>query len=194
MTPDLLIQNRIVEHQDVANRMPSVQTTIEEAASLLVRTLASGNKVLVCGNGGSASDAQHIAGELVGRFLIDRAPLAAIALTTDSAILTAVGNDYGFDQVFSRQVGGLGVSGDLLWCLSTSGNSANVMEAVKVAKAKGMSVLGFTGEGGGLLKDECTVCLQIPSTATPRIQEMHILVAHILCEVAEDSMKNHPLN
>src|SRR3954470_20611158 len=138
---------------------------------LSVAALARGNKLLLCGNGGSAADAQHWAGELVARFHYDRPGLPAIALTTDSSILTAISNDYGYDRVFARQVEALGAPGDVLFALTTSGRSPNILAAIAAAKAKGMAVAGFTGAGGEALAALCDLCLRVPATATPLIQE-----------------------
>ncbi len=161
---------------------------IEFVADLMADQLAKGHKILVMGNGGSAADAQHFAAELVGRFLAERRPLPAIALTTDSSILTAVGNDYGFDQVFSRQVGALASPGDLVVGISTSGNSPNVLEALKVAADAGVTTLGLVGRDGGKIAAICDHCLCIPATYTPAIQEAHIAIIHILCDLIEKKM------
>jgi D-sedoheptulose 7-phosphate isomerase len=155
------------------------------AVELMVATLVGNGRILACGNGGSAADAQHFAAELVGRFEMERQGLAAIALTTDSSILTAVSNDYGFDEVFARQVHALGRSGDLLLAISTSGNSPNVVGAVRTAHDNGLSVVALTGRGGGeigrMLRDS-DVHLCVPSERTARIQEIHTLVIHCLCD------------
>jgi len=161
---------------------------VAAAADLLVQALRRGNTVLFCGNGGSAADSQHLAAELSGRYLRDRAPLAAIALTVDSSALTAIGNDYGFDQVFARQLRGLGRPGDVLVAISTSGNSPNVLAAIATAREMGITVVGLTGQTGGSMAGLCDRCLCVPSTLTPRIQEMHIAVGHLLCELVEDAL------
>ena len=158
------------------------------AADRITAALAAGNKVFFCGNGGSAADSQHLAAEFMGRFLKDRAPLPAIALTVDTSALTAIGNDYGFDDVFARQLRGLGRSGDVLVALSTSGNSRNVLAAIAVARQIGISVVGLTGEGGGAMGVLCDICFRVPSAATPRIQEMHIAIGHMICELVEDEL------
>ncbi|MDO9709030.1 D-sedoheptulose 7-phosphate isomerase [Paracraurococcus lichenis] len=147
--------------------------------------LAAGRKLLLCGNGGSAADAQHWAAELVSRFHYDRPGLAAIALTTDSSILTAIGNDYGYERVFARQVEALGAAGDVLLALSTSGRSPNVLAALRAARAKGMATVGFTGAGGGDMPALCDLLLRAPSEATPRIQEAHEVAGHIICAAIE---------
>lgn len=182
---ELLVGQRLENHfkvvQDMRKIMPEVAS-----AGLRVRTaLEKGRKILICGNGGSAADSQHMAAEFVGRFVKERQSLPALALTVDTSLLTAVGNDYGFDCVFSRQVEGLGQEGDVLIAISTSGNSANVVKAVKTAKEKGIYVIALTGENGGTLVKESDLCLAVPSQVTARIQEMHIMIIHMICEIAE---------
>jgi len=163
----------------------TMEGALTEAAQLIVTTLTSGNKILLAGNGGSAADAQHFAAELVGRFLRERPAYPAIALTTDSSILTAVGNDYGFEQVFSRQVEALAKPGDLLIGISTSGNSPNVCRAAEKAAELGCAVLVLVGGQGGRLAGLGNLVLAIPSTFTPHIQEGHLLVIHLLCGLVE---------
>ena len=158
---------------------------IFEAALLITRCLRNGGKVLFFGNGGSAADAQHLAAELVGRFVRERAGLPAIALTTDSSILTAVGNDYGFEQVFARQIQALGRAGDVAVALSTSGNSANVLEGVKEARKRKLKTIGLTGKDGCALAQRADVAVTIPSTSTARIQECHIAIGHLFCELVD---------
>ena len=158
---------------------------IVEAAFLIIKCLRAGGKVLLFGNGGSAADAQHLAAEFVGRFVRERSGLPAIALTTDSSILTAVGNDYGFDQVFARQVQALGRSGDLAIAISTSGNSPNVLEGVREARKRGLDVIGLAGNDGGALASEANVVITVRSNSTARIQECHIAIGHIFCEVVD---------
>ncbi len=156
-----------------------------DAAQILLNCITSGGKVLACGNGGSAGDAQHFSAELIGRFEAERQELAAIALTTDSSILTAVGNDYGFNHIFSRQVRGLGHAGDVLLAISTSGNSGNVIEAIKAAHEHDMRVIALTGKGGGQIGDmlaDDDIHLCVPADRTARIQETHLLVVHCLCD------------
>lgn len=160
---------------------------IIQAGDLLLRALKAGRKILVCGNGGSAAEAQHIAAEFVGRFKKERKSLPAISLTTDTSILTAVANDYSFDIVFSRQVEGLGNRGDLLFLLSTSGNSKNCVAACETAKAKGIKTVAFTGEGGGKLKSMADTCFMVPSKVTSHVQEVHLVVLHAICEYADAS-------
>jgi D-sedoheptulose 7-phosphate isomerase len=158
---------------------------ILEGAALITSCLRNGGKVLFFGNGGSAADAQHLAAELVGRFVLERAGLPAIALTTDSSILTAVGNDYGFEQVFARQVQALGRSGDVAVGISTSGNSINVLEGIKEAKKRNLKTIALTGKSGGALAKQADVAIRIASTNTARIQECHIAVGHLFCELLE---------
>jgi D-sedoheptulose 7-phosphate isomerase len=161
---------------------------IADAVSAVVGCITGGGKVLACGNGGSASDAQHFAAEFIGRFERERPGLAAIALTTDTSILTAIGNDYDFNVVFSKQVQALGQPGDVLVAITTSGNSANVLEAVKAAHAKEMTVIAFTGRGGGKMRDqlsETDVHICVPHERTARIQEVHILALHCLCDAVD---------
>jgi len=158
---------------------------IAAAARTIVDAFRSGHKLLLCGNGGSAADAQHVAGELVGRYLQERRPLPAIALTADSAVLTAIGNDYGFDRVFARQVEALARPGDVLMAISTSGSSPDVLAAVEAARKLGAKTIGLTGETGGKLTALVDLCFRVPSEETPRIQEAHIAVAHVICELVE---------
>jgi D-sedoheptulose 7-phosphate isomerase len=158
---------------------------IAETASKMAAALRDGRKVLLFGNGGSAADAQHIAAEFVGRFIPDRIPLPAISLATDTSALTALGNDYGYDAVFSRQLQALGNTGDVAIGLSTSGNSPSVLEALDVARAKGLFTVGFTGQGGGKMAGKADVLFCVPTRMTPRVQETHIVLGHILCELID---------
>src|SRR5436305_9930102 len=161
---------------------------IFEAALLIMECLRNGGKVLFFGNGGSAADAQHLAAEFVGRFVRERTGLPAIALTTDSSILTAVGNDYGFEQVFARQIQALGRPGDVAIAISTSGNSPNIIEGVKAARKGYLKTIGLSGKDGGLLSAEADVVITIASTSTARIQECHITIGHLLCELTEEAL------
>lgn len=161
---------------------------IGDAVALCVTALRAGNKILFAGNGGSAADAQHWAGELVSRFYYDRPGLPAIALTTDTSILTAIGNDYGYDYTFARQVEALGRAGDVLVAISTSGRSKNILRALDAAQASGVKVVGFTGAGGGDMADRCEICFRVPSNETPRIQEGHEFIGHLLCGLIESEM------
>jgi len=162
--------------------------TVAAIADRITAALGAGHKVLLAGNGGSAGDAQHIAGEFVGRFAYDRAPAAAIALTTDGPVLTAIGNDYGYDAVFERQVLGLGRPGDVLIALSTSGRSPNILKAIAAARASGLVVIGFTGKGGGDMAARCDLCLCAPADSTPLIQQLHITLGHIVCGLVEERL------
>jgi D-sedoheptulose 7-phosphate isomerase len=170
----------------------SYLTALETVAGHSIRLYQQGGKILFCGNGGSAADAQHIAAELSGRFYKDRAPLYAEALHVNSSYLTAVANDYGYEAVFARMVSAAGRPGDMLIALSTSGNAPNVIRAAETAKALGMLVIGMTGAGGGQLAQHCDILLAVPSTDTPRIQECHILTGHILCELIEEALFGLP--
>ena len=158
---------------------------VANAALRMAVTLAKGNKLLFCGNGGSAADAQHLAAEFVNRFIMDRSPLPAIALSTDTSILTAIGNDFGFDLVFAKQVQALGNPGDMLIALSTSGNSKNVLKAVETARERGVAVLGLTGETGGSMAGLCDLLIAVDDKRTPLIQEIHITVGHLLCGLTD---------
>ena len=160
-------------------------STINEIANLLIRSLRSGNKVLFFGNGGSAADSQHIAGELVGKFRRVRKAMPAIALTTDTSILTSIGNDFGYDYIFARQIEALGQSGDVAIGISTSGNSPNVLRALQAARDAGIATVGFTGQSGGQMQECVDICFNAPSDSTPRIQEVHITAGHIICELVE---------
>lgn len=158
---------------------------VTDMGHLLIDCYEAGNKLLVAGNGGSAADAQHIAAEFVSRFNFDRPGLPALALTTDTSILTAVGNDYGYEQLFRRQVEANGLGGDVFLGISTSGNSPNILEALEAARLKGITTFGFTGQSGGRMRELCDHCLCVPSDDTPRIQEVHILIGHTLCAMVE---------
>ncbi|ACX71924.1 phosphoheptose isomerase [Methanocaldococcus vulcanius M7] len=158
---------------------------LKKAIEVIYNALKNGNKILICGNGGSAADSQHFAAEIVGRFKLERKGLPAIALTTDTSILTAIGNDYGFDKIFERQVEALGKEGDVLVGISTSGNSENVIKAVNKAKEMGIYTIGLLGKGGGKLKDIVDLALIVPSNNTARIQECHLTIYHVICEEVE---------
>ncbi|RAX53681.1 D-sedoheptulose 7-phosphate isomerase [Helicobacter sp. 11-8110] len=161
---------------------------IKKVALETTKAYKEGKKTLLAGNGGSAADAQHIAGEFVSRFYFDRPGIPSIALTTDTSILTAIGNDYGYEKLFSRQVQAQGVEGDIFIGISTSGNSANIIEALKVCKEKGILSVGLTGESGGKMNELCDYCIKVPSNKTPRIQESHILIGHIICAIVEEEL------
>jgi D-sedoheptulose 7-phosphate isomerase len=165
----------------------TMEDDLEKASQMAVDTIKRGNKVLLCGNGGSAADAQHIAAEFTGRYKTERRGLPAIALTTDTSALTAIGNDYGYDRVFDRQVEALANEGDLLIGISTSGNSKNIISALSLAKEMGCQTLGFSGRDGGAMNDVCNINLVVPSNNTPRIQEMHILFGHTICQCIDNN-------
>jgi len=182
------LQQQVDEHLEmiIALRQDTrLMDGIAHVAESAIETYRRGNKLLIAGNGGSAADAQHIAGELVSRFYFDRDALPAIALTTDSSILTAIGNDYGYEQLFSRQVQANGVKGDMFLGISTSGKSPNIMKAIEVCQERGIMTVGLTGQSGGLMAEHCDFCLRMPSAETPRIQEAHIIVGHYLCAAIE---------
>lgn len=159
---------------------------IHASVEIITNAFKNGNKILFCGNGGSAADAQHLAAEFSGRFYKDRHALPAEALHVNTSYMTAVANDYSFDVVYSRMINGIGIKGDILVGLSTSGNSVNILNAIETAKEKGMITIGFTGESGGKMKKGCDILLNVPSTDTPRIQESHILIGHIICQLVEE--------
>jgi D-sedoheptulose 7-phosphate isomerase len=169
-------------------RLADLAPDIQNATEQMIDALRGGGKIMFCGNGGSAADAQHLAAELEGRYLLDRPPLPGMALTVNTSSLTAIGNDYGFEDVFSRQVQAHGRRGDVLLALSTSGNSPNVVKAVTVARDMGVVVVGLTGESGGKMDGLCNVCLKVPSRFTPMIQQMHIAVGHMLCGFVEKAI------
>ena len=159
---------------------------IKRVAFLIVHSIRSGGKLMVCGNGGSAADAQHMVAEFVNRFLKERRPLPAISLTTDTSNLTSIANDYSFDYVFSKQVEAIGKAGDVLIGISTSGNSKNVFNAIKVARSLGIKTVGLLGRDGGVIKSACDIALIVPSSSTPRIQEVHGFIIHAICQMVED--------
>jgi D-sedoheptulose 7-phosphate isomerase len=183
---DYLIQSRDVLQATIDDR--DCVATIAAIVDRIVTALGTGYKVLLAGNGGSASDAQHIAGEFVSRFNYDRSPLAAVALTTDSSVLTAIGNDYGYELVFERQVLGLGRPGDVFIGISTSGRSPNVLRALDAARQGGLVAIGFTGKSGGQMAERCDICLCAPSNLTPLVQQFHITAGHIVCALVEERM------
>ncbi|MEN9522622.1 MAG: hypothetical protein RL065_999 [Bacteroidota bacterium] len=185
------IENLIQSSIDVKHKLlaePFILSTIENVVDEIIESLDNGGKILFCGNGGSAADAQHIAAELSGRFYTDRKPLYAEALHVNSSYITAVANDYSYDVVYSRMIEGCGKKGDVLVGISTSGNSKNVIEAIKKANEKGMITISMTGETGGKMKEISKYILNVPSTDTPRIQESHILLGHIICQLVEEKM------
>lgn len=181
------IQDSIQAKQAILDN-PTFLANIEAAAKMMVASLRQGGKIHFCGNGGSAADAQHLAAELSGRFYFDRPPLNAEALHCNTSYLTAVGNDYGYDLIFSRLLKGTARKGDIIVGISTSGNSKNIINAFEVAREMGASIIAMTGETGGKMKDYADVLLNVPSKDTPRIQESHIMIGHIICELVETEM------
>ncbi|MFO1220835.1 MAG: D-sedoheptulose 7-phosphate isomerase [Burkholderiaceae bacterium] len=184
----LSFTDQLAEHRQVFDALPTLQGAVAQAGERMAATLRAGGRVLLCGNGGSASDSQHIAAELTGRFVADRRPLAAIALSTDTSALTAIGNDYGFEHVFERQVRALGRAGDVLVGISTSGNSPNVKLAVEAAREIGLVSVGLLGRDGGALRTMCDIAIVVPSPTTARIQEAHIFIGHALCMAIEQHL------
>ena len=185
------ISNQVKKSIDVKQQLlknQELMNLIKEVALKTTEIYKNGNKTLIAGNGGSAADAQHIAGEFVSRFYFDRPGIPSIALTTDTSIITAIGNDYGYEKLFARQVQANGVKGDVFIGISTSGNSANIIEALKECKEKGIITVGLTGEKGGKMAEICDYCIKVPSNETPRVQEAHILIGHIICAVVEEAI------
>jgi D-sedoheptulose 7-phosphate isomerase len=185
---EALIAQRIHAHMEITQQLLQQTTVFLQVAERLIGAFTAGKKALLFGNGGSAADAQHIAAELVGKFYFDRPALPAEALTVNTSSLTAIGNDYSFEQVFSRQIEAFGAAGDVCIGISTSGNSRNVVEAFRAARRKGIVTVALTGATGGQMATETDYCMRIPSTDTPRIQEHHILVGHIICELVEQAL------
>jgi len=173
--------------ETINNVINNMENDIEKASIIVVDSLKNGNKILLCGNGGSAADAQHIAAELTGRYKTERRGLPGIALTTDTSALTAIGNDYGYDRVFDRQVESLASKGDVIIGISTSGNSKNIISALKLGQEMGCKTIGFTGRDGGAMNEVCDINLIVPSDNTPRIQEMHILFGHTICQIIDNN-------
>jgi D-sedoheptulose 7-phosphate isomerase len=186
--PTRVFNNTLSEHLEIVRRLASQGAAFQRAADLLIGCLLRGNKIVWCGNGGSAADAQHLAAELVGRFRRPRSPLNSLALTADSAVLTAVGNDFGFEQVFARQLEALCRHGDVVVGLSTSGDSGNVCAALRRARQLEVSTLALTGESGGRLAEFADLCLRVPSDEPARIQEAHILLGHMLCDAIDAAL------
>jgi D-sedoheptulose 7-phosphate isomerase len=183
-----MILSELIAHQETINKtIDTMQETILSACELAKETILNGKKILIFGNGGSAADAQHIAAELTGRYKTERRGLPAIALTTDTSALTAIGNDYGYARIFDRQVEALANEGDLLIGISTSGNSENVLSALKLGRELRCKSIGLSGRDGGAMNEACDLNLVVPSSDTPRIQEIHILIGHILCQGIDDS-------
>ena len=183
-----LIKRHILEHSTVLESIKELDKSIEKVADILLHCLEKGGTIFWCGNGGSASDSQHLAGELVGRFVDERKPLKSIALTADSAVMTCIVNDYGYEHIFSRQIEALGSKGDVLVGITTSGNSKNVLNAFEVAKQKEVTTIGLLGKGGGRAASLAKRSIIVPSESTARVQEMHILIGHILCDLIESGL------
>lgn len=183
------IRKQLQDHRALIDLLErDLPPAIAEMGSLISAALSNGNKLLVMGNGGSAADSQHFVAEIVGRFKMERRALPAVALSTDTSILTAIGNDYGFESIFSRQVEALAVPGDIVVGLSTSGNSPNVLKALEVARERGCRTIGLLGKDGGSIRTACDLALVVPSTDTPRIQEGHITIIHIVCDLVEKAL------
>lgn len=181
--------DNLSEHKTLLNEMEKLDKHVSYAAELMVKCVLSGGTIIFCGNGGSAADSQHIAAEFVGRFIDDRDPISSIALTTDSSALTCIGNDYSFDNIFSRQVNALGRQGDCLVGISTSGNSQNIFNAIEAGNNVGMTTIGLLGRDGGSISAICSANIIVPSSSTARIQEMHILLGHTLVGIVENMVK-----
>jgi D-sedoheptulose 7-phosphate isomerase len=173
------------EHLEVAQALPELSSSVSSAVDIICSSLAAGGQLLVAGNGGSAADAQHIAAELTGRFLLERRPFRALALHVNTSALTAIGNDYGYEHVFAREFLAHARPGDVLLAITTSGNSQNILRAIEAARKINAAVIGLTGELGGLMRTACDLCLCVPSKSTARIQEMHITIGHAICELVE---------
>jgi len=167
---------------------PAFADAIRDIVEVTATALDKGHKLLLAGNGGSAADAQHLAGEMLSRLNYDRAPAAAIALTTDTSVLTAIGNDYGYERLFERQILGLGCAGDVFIAISTSGRSANILRAIDAARQKRILTVGFTGRTGGEMSSRCDICLHAPSDSTPLIQQIHITAGHVICGLVEERL------
>ena len=176
------------EHLEVAKSLAGLTSTVSEAVDLIAASLEKGGLLLVGGNGGSAADAQHITAELTGRFLRERQPLRALALHANTSSLTAIGNDYGYDRVFARELTAHARPGDVFLGISTSGNSANILRAIEAARQTKVTVIGLTGESGGQMRTACDLCICVPSKSTARIQEMHITIGHAICELLEERL------
>jgi D-sedoheptulose 7-phosphate isomerase len=180
-----LFTRNLAEHLALFNELSTIDADVTRAGEAIAAALEAGNKVMFCGNGGSAADSQHIAAELTGRFIRDRRPLAGLALSTDSSALTCISNDYGYEHVFTRQIQGLGKEGDCLVGISTSGNSANILNAFEYARSNGIRTIGLLGRDGGALAPLSDMAVIVPSQVTARIQEAHIMIGHTLCGIVE---------
>jgi D-sedoheptulose 7-phosphate isomerase len=183
---DYLVRSREVIQAAIDD--PAFADAIRDIVEVTATALDKGHKLLLAGNGGSAADAQHLAGEMLSRLYYDRAPLAAIALTTDTSVLTAIGNDYGYERLFERQILGLGCAGDVFFAISTSGRSANILRAIDAARQKQIVTVGLTGRTGGEMSSRCDICLHAPSDSTPLIQQIHITAGHVICGLVEERL------
>jgi D-sedoheptulose 7-phosphate isomerase len=183
---DYLVRSRDVIQAAIDD--PAFADAIRDIVEVTATALDKGHKLLLAGNGGSAADAQHLAGEMLSRLYYDRAPLAAIALTTDTSVLTAIGNDYGYERLFERQILGLGCAGDVFFAISTSGRSANILRAIDAARQKQIVTVGLTGRTGGEMSSRCDICLHAPSDSTPLIQQIHITAGHVICGLVEERL------
>jgi D-sedoheptulose 7-phosphate isomerase len=186
-----LLTNCVAEAQRTVTALAqnaALLNDVERCTQACIATLRAKGKILIAGNGGSAADAQHFAGELVSRFYFDRPALAAVALTTDTSVLTAIGNDYGYEEVFARQIQALGLPGDVFIAISTSGTSPNILKALTQARQQGLRIIGLTGRSGGKMKALCDICICAPSDSTPRIQECHLVLEHALCACIEEAL------
>jgi D-sedoheptulose 7-phosphate isomerase len=183
---DYLVQSRDVVQAAIDD--PAFAAAIGDIVEVTASALDKGHKLLLAGNGGSAADAQHLAGEMLSRLYYDRAPAAAIALTTDTSVLTAIGNDYGYERLFERQILGLGRPGDVFFAISTSGRSPNILRAIDAARQRRIVTVGFTGRTGGEMASRCDICLYAPSDSTPLIQQIHITAGHIICGLVEERL------
>lgn len=176
------------EHLEVAKALPQLADAVSSAVEMIYSSLAAGGQLLIGGNGGSAADAQHLAAELTGRFLRERQPFRALALHVNTSSLTAIGNDYGYEFVFARELSAHARPGDVFLAITTSGNSLNILRAIEAARRSKVTVIGMTGESGGMMQSACDLCLCIPSKSTARIQEMHITIGHAICELLEERL------
>lgn len=186
--------NEQIKNLKLLNKNENYFTDLEESTKIIVDSILKNGKLLVCGNGGSAADAQHISAEFVGRYVLERAGYPAIALSTDTSIITAIGNDYSYDDIFSRQVEALGRNGDVLLAISTSGNSSNIINAINMAKKKGLKIIGLTGKDGGKMKNLCDTVFIFPYKETARIQEHHMMTYHLICEFVEKKLSENHFN
>ena len=181
-----MIKDTIIEiSNNFLNLSKNSVNDIENSADLIIDSIKNGNKIMFCGNGGSAADSQHLAAELIGRYRKNRSPLPGIALSTDTSVITAIGNDFSFEEIFVRQVEAIGKPGDVLYAISTSGNSSNILRGVKKANSMKVKTIGITGETGGELSNICDITIKVPATRPDRIQEMHIAIGQIICEIVE---------